>query len=204
MSNNVSFTFKLLLLGDSAVGKTCFFTRFTDNIYMESHLSTIGTEISDKIVEVDDKKKKNKKIKIRVQLTDTAGQDRFRFVAGNYFKSTNGILLLYDVTSQTTFDHITNWIKQITDNASADVRIILVANKIDVTSEERVVSKEAGEELAKKLNLKYMEGSAKENINIAEIFNTLIDDVYDKEKDNDQSNANQKIRSTKKKKDGCC
>ena len=197
MSNNVNFTFKLLLLGDSTVGKTCFFTRFTDNIYMESHLSTIGTEISDKVVEIDDKKKKNKKVKIRVQLTDTAGQDRFRFVAGNYFKSTNGILLLYDVTSQTTFDHITNWIKQITDNASADV-------KIDVTSEERVVSKEAGEELAKKLNLKYMEGSAKENINVAEIFNTLIEDVYDKEKDNDLGTANQKIRSSKKKKDRFC
>ena len=204
MSNNVDYTFKLLLLGDSTVGKTCFFTRFTDNIYMESHLSTIGTEISDKVVEIEDKKKKNKKIKIRVQLTDTAGQDRCRFVAGNYFKSTNGILLLFDVTSQTTFDHITNWIKQITDNASADVKIILVANKIDVTSEERVVTKEAGEELAKKLNIKYMEGSAKENINVPEIFNTLIEDVYEKEKDNDQNNAHQKIRSSKKKKERFC
>ena len=110
-----------------------------------------------------------------MQIWDTAGQERFRTIAKNYYRGAHGIILVFDVTNKKTFDNIKMWVNQIKEEASSKVCVILVANKID--SEERVVSKEDAAELAKVNELKLYEASAKENINVTEAFQDLIEDV---------------------------
>ena len=161
--------YKILLLGDSSVGKTCFLKRYTDDTFQDAYLSTIGFDFKFKTVTLKSGKQ------VRVQLWDTAGQERFRTIAKSYYKGAHGIILMYDVTHQKSFDSMKKWLIQIKEEASSKVCIILVANKID--SEERVISKEDGEALAKGYNLNIFESSAKENINVSEAFQDVIEGV---------------------------
>ena len=161
--------YKILLLGDSSVGKTCFLKRYTDDTFQDAYLSTIGFDFKFKTVTLKSGKQ------VRVQLWDTAGQERFRTIAKSYYKGAHGIILMYDVTHQKSFDSMKKWLIQIKEEASSKVCIILVANKID--SEERVISKEDGEALAKGYNLNIFESSAKENINVSEAFQDVVEGV---------------------------
>ena len=157
---------KILLLGDTSVGKTCFLKRYTDDTFQDAYLSTIGFDYKFKVVTLKSGKE------VKVQIWDTAGQERFRTIAKSYYRGAHGIILVFDVTNPKTFDNIKMWVNQIKDEASSKVCVILVANKID--SEERVVSQEDGDTLAKSYNLKIFESSAKENINVYEAFQDLI------------------------------
>ena len=161
--------YKILLLGDSSVGKTCFLKRYTDDTFQDAYLSTIGFDFKFKTVTLKSGKQ------VRVQLWDTAGQERFRTIAKSYYKGAHGIILMYDVTHQKSFDSMKKWLIQIKEEASSKVCIILVANKID--SEERVISKEDGQALAKSYNLNIFESSAKENINVSEAFQDVVEGV---------------------------
>ena len=161
--------YKILLLGDSSVGKTCFLKRYTDDTFQDAYLSTIGFDFKFKTVTLKSGKQ------VRVQLWDTAGQERFRTIAKSYYKGAHGIILMYDVTHQKSFDSMKKWLIQIKEEASSKVCIILVANKI--YSEERVISKEDGEALAKGYNLNIFESSAKENINVSEAFQDVVEGV---------------------------
>ena len=161
--------YKILLLGDSSVGKTCFLKRYTDDTFQDAYLSTIGFDFKFKTVTLKSGKQ------VRVQLWDTAGQERFRTIAKSYYKGAHGIILMYDVTHQKSFDSMKKWLIQIKEEASSKVCIILVANKID--SEERVISKEDGQALANSYNLNIFESSAKENINVSEAFQDVVEGV---------------------------
>ena len=112
MSDESNYVFKVLLLGDSTVGKTCFLMRFTENTFQEIHMSTIGLDYRFKKMPLDDTKEAT------VQIWDTAGQDRFRAITKNYYKGAHGIILIYDVTNQKSFDNVKNWVSQIRENAS--------------------------------------------------------------------------------------
>ena len=158
-----------ILIGDSTVGKTCFLKRYTDNTFQDAYLSTIGFDFKFKEVILKSGKK------VKSQLWDTAGQERFRTIAKSYYKGAHGILLMYDVTNRKSFDNIKKWLNQITEDASNKISILLVANKIDC--ENRIVSKEEGEALAKSNNLPIFEASAKENINVEESFIFLIEKI---------------------------
>lgn len=171
MSDEPNYVFKILLLGDSTVGKTCFLMRFTENTFQEIHMSTIGLDYRFKKMPVDDSKEAT------VQIWDTAGQDRFRAITKNYYKGAHGIILIYDVTNQKSFDNVKNWVSQIRENASEKAIIYIVGNKIDDT-EHRVVSKEQGEGISNEFQLKFFEASAKEDINIAPTFEALVKDIY--------------------------
>ena len=171
MSDDQKHVFKVLLLGDSTVGKTCFLMRFTENTFQEIHMSTIGLDYRFKKMTLE-----NQEV-ATVQIWDTAGQDRFRAITKNYYKGAHGILLIYDVTNQKSFDNVKNWVGQIRENASEKAIIYIVGNKVDDTA-HRVVSKEQGEETAKEFNLKFYEASAKEDINIAPTFQALVNDIY--------------------------
>ena len=194
MSDDQKHVFKVLLLGDSTVGKTCFLMRFTENTFQEIHMSTIGLDYRFKKMTLE-----NQEV-ATVQIWDTAGQDRFRAITKNYYKGAHGILLIYDVTNQKSFDNVKNWVGQIRENASEKAIIYIVGNKVDDTA-HRVVSKEQGEETAKEFNLKFYEASAKEDINIAPTFQALVNDIY--KVSGDEGAAGGKLKKGTGKK-GCC
>ena len=166
-NNSSDSVYKILLLGDSTVGKTCFLMRYTDNTFQEIHMSTIGLDYRLKTMTLNSGKQ------VKVQIWDTAGQDRFRAITKNYYKGAHGIILIYDVTNQQTFENVTNWINQIKEEASEKVTIFLVGNKID-DEKNRKVETEEGEKLAKDFQLKFYETSAKTGINVEVTFKDLV------------------------------
>ena len=192
---NAEITYKVLLLGDSSVGKTCFLKRYIDNTFQDAYLSTIGFDFKFKNVTLKDGKK------VKVQLWDTAGQERFRTIAKSYYKGAHGIVLIYDVTSKRTYENIRKWLNQIKEEASNRISIILVANKIDCEG-EREVSKDEGESLAKTSGLTLFEASAKDSINVNESFQYLIERISEKYA-NINSNTS-KLNNSKNEKKGCC
>ncbi|KAI9221993.1 ras family-domain-containing protein [Blastocladiella britannica] len=160
---------KLLLIGDSGVGKSCLLLRFTDDSFTPSFITTIGIDFKIRTIELDGKR-------IKLQIWDTAGQERFRTITTAYYRGAMGILLIYDVTDERSFNNIRNWIRNIEQHASAGVNKILVGNKCDV-SEKKVISKEQGQELADEFGVKFIETSAKSNIGVEEAFFSLAKDI---------------------------
>ena len=166
--------YKVLLLGDACTDKSAFLMRYTDKTFQDIHMATIGLGYRLKAMKL--KKGKN----IKLQIWDTAGQDRFRAITKNYYKGSHGIILLYDVTNLQSFENIKSWINQIREEASPNVVIYLVGCKIDL-EEERKVTKKDGEKLAEELGLPFLEASGKSGINVNEVFDDIverIDDVY--------------------------
>ncbi|KAK3928768.1 Ras-related protein Rab-8A [Frankliniella fusca] len=152
MAKTYDYLFKLLLIGDSGVGKTCVLFRFSEDAFNTSFISTIGIDFKIRTIEMDGKK-------IKLQIWDTAGQERFRTITTAYYRGAMGIMLVYDITNEKSFENIKNWIRNIEENASADV------------------SKERGEQLAVEYGIKFMETSAKGSINVEEAFYTLARDI---------------------------
>ena len=166
------FIYKILLLGDSSVGKTCFLMRYIDNTFQEIHMSTIGLDYKIKNIELEGGKT------AKIQIWDTAGQDRFRAITKNYYKGAHGIVLLYDITNQKTFDNVKNWINQIKEEVTDKVCIILVGNKIDA-EEKRVVTTEQGEKMGQDFGLMFFECSAKTGENITLAFDEIIKKIVE-------------------------
>ena len=190
--------YKVLLLGDSTVGKTCFLKKYTDKTFQDVHMSTIGLDYRVKTMTL-----KSGKV-VKLQIWDTAGQDRFRAITKNYYKGANGIILIYDVTSIQTYENVKNWITQIREEASPNVIIYIAGNKIDL-EEERKIKTEEGKKLAEELGLPFFETSAKTGVNINESFEDLvekIDVVYSKLEEKTGGNK-VKVYQAKTKK-GCC
>ena len=191
--------YKVLILGDSSVGKTCFLLRYCDKSFQDVHLSTIGLDYRLKTMTL----KNNKTIKL--QIWDTAGQDRFRAITKNYYKGANGIILIYDVTNTQTFENVKNWISQIKEEANPNVIIYLVGNKIDVPEEQRLVKPEDGQKMADEFDLPFLEASAKDGTNINEVFQELlekIDETYSKLEVPNTEKKNKLF--TGEKKSSCC
>ena len=172
MKSKKETLYKILILGDGSVGKTSFLTRYADNSFQESVLSTIGVDYKLKNVQLDDGRT------VKLQIWDTAGQDRFRSIAKNYYKGANGIVVVFSVIDKESFKNVRTWISQIKEEVDEKVTIILVGNKID-REEVRVVTKEKGEELAKEFGLPYFECSAKTGVNITTAFNELVKRVVE-------------------------
>merc|ERR1712226_1673506 len=140
MNPEYDYLFKLLLIGDSGVGKSCLLLRFADDSYLDSYISTIGVDFKIRTVEQDGKT-------IKLQIWDTAGQERFRTITSSYYRGAHGIIIVYDVTDQETFNNVRTWITEIEKYSSAGVCKILVGNKCD-KEPQRQVSKEEGQEFA--------------------------------------------------------
>ena len=166
--------YKVLLLGDSSVGKTCFLLRYCDKSFQDAHLSTIGLDYRLKTMTLQNNKS------IKLQIWDTAGQDRFRAITKNYYKGANGIILIYDVTSIQTYENVKNWISQIREESNPNVIIYLVGNKIDVPEEQKLVKTEDGQKIADEYKLPFNEASAKDGTNINEIFQELLEEIDEK------------------------
>jgi len=173
-NNKYDYLLKILILGESNVGKTCLLSRFIDDTFTLNHINTFGIEFKTKIINLNDKI-------IKYQIWDTSGLERFRRVTESYYKNVNGIIIVYDITDQKSFKSINKWIiKQINNNAKNDIVKVLVGNKTD--KEDRVISKEEGENLAKDLGMKFFETSAKQNNNIKQLFDYFNQVFFPKKK----------------------
>ncbi|BES99146.1 unnamed protein product [Nesidiocoris tenuis] len=169
MAKSYDYLFKLLLIGDSGVGKTCVLFRFSEDAFNNTFISTIGIDFKIRTIELDGKK-------IKLQIWDTAGQERFRTITTAYYRGAMGIMLVYDITNEKSFDNIKNWIRNIEENATTDVEKMLLGNKCDA-AEKRVVSREKGEQLAIEYGIKFMETSAKDSINVETAFFSIARDI---------------------------
>ncbi|XP_018411166.1 PREDICTED: ras-related protein Rab-8A isoform X2 [Nanorana parkeri] len=191
MAKTYDYLFKLLLIGDSGVGKTCVLFRFSEDAFNSTFISTIGIDFKIRTIELDGKR-------IKLQIWDTAGQERFRTITTAYYRGAMGIMLVYDITNEKSFDNIKNWIRNIEEHASADVEKMILGNKCDV-NEKRQVSKEKGDKLASEYGIKFMETSAKANINVENAFFTLARDIkakMDKKMGNSSQGSNQGVKIT--------
>nr|CAD7429231.1 unnamed protein product [Timema monikensis] len=165
MALDFAATYKVLVLGDSNVGKTCIVHRYCDERYYDTYISTIGIDFKQKIINLDG-------TPIKLQIWDTAGQERFRTLTTAYYRGAMGILLMYDVTSLDSFNHLSYWLRNIQENASPDVVKVLAGNKCDAAY-QRAVEAERGEKIAESFDMPFFEVSCKQNINIEEAFLTL-------------------------------
>ena len=198
------FIFKVLLLGNSNVGKSSLFLRFVDDIWNDTFVPTIGVDFKIKTFEIDSKK-------IKMQIWDTAGQERFKNIIASYYRGAHGILLLYDVTDKDSFKNLSNWLIEIEKNASKNVLKVLIGNKCDL-EDKRLVSYNQGKEFADTYGLKFIETSAKKNLNVNEAFETLGRELMNASSDKKivKQNNNKKISVAKaqdlnvNKKSGCC
>ena len=198
------FEAHLVTLGDTKVGKTSLILRYIDNFFNMNYLSTIGIDSKIKKITLSNGEE------IKVKISDTAGQERFKSIASNYMKKANGILLVYDITDKLTFENINKWAEEINKDEEKTKPILLIGNKSD-KSDERVVTKEEGEEFAKKCcgGIKFYETSCKTGENVEEAINDLVNQIYNKDSGNnlnDGSNIkidkNKKVNEKEKKK--CC
>ena len=198
------FIFKVLLLGNSNVGKSSLFLRFVDDIWNDTFVPTIGVDFKIKTFYIDEKK-------IKMQIWDTAGQERFKNIIASYYRGAHGILLIYDVTDKESFKNLSNWIIEIEKNSSKQVLKVLIGNKTDL-EDKRVVTYNQGKEFADTYGLKYIETSAKKNLNVNEAFETLGREliIASEEKKITKQKQNKKITVAKaqdlnvEKKNGCC
>ena len=162
---NYDYIFKVLLLGNSDVGKSSLLLRFVDKTWSDSFVPTIGVDFKVKTMNIGDKT-------VKMQIWDTAGQERFRNVVASYFRGSNGILLIYDVTNRDSFKNLDSWLEVIENNASDNVLKILIGNKVDLV-EDIEIKKEEGQQFANRYNMQFIETSAKLDTNVSEAFETL-------------------------------
>lgn len=173
--SNFDFMFKILIIGNSSVGKTSFLFRYADNSFTSAFVSTVGIDFKVKTVIRNGKK-------IKLQIWDTAGQERYRTITTAYYRGAMGFILMYDVTNEESFNSVQDWVTQIKTYSWDNAQVILVGNKSDMEA-ERIVTYERGKQLADQLGLEFFETSAKENINVQDVFDRLVDSICDKMND---------------------
>ena len=162
--------FKIVVVGDCAVGKSNILSRYINNQFSKESKSTIGVELSSKCFKIDNKV-------IKINIWDTAGQERFTSITSAYYKGAKGALIVYDITRQDTFDNIDKWLRELRLKINADIKVFIIGNKSDL-SLLRQVDYEEAKRKAEKLKVKLYETSALDSKNINEAFKTLIIDIY--------------------------
>ena len=193
---------KIMIIGESKVGKTSLISRYCNNDFDGgAYLSTVGIDFQVKNIILNNKN-------IRIQIWDTAGQERYRNIAKSYFQSSDGFIIVYDISYIETFQKLDFWIEQIKLNSQEYTKMILFGNKCDI-EEGRQISEEEAKEYAKRNNIKYFEVSAKDGTNVTEAFEYFIKDILN----SFSPNENFKKRRSKmlsvpiklpKKKSSCC
>jgi Ras-related protein Rab-8A len=172
MTSEPSVTFKILTIGESGVGKTCILRRFVENKFLKNHLATIGIDFKTKTLTINNQE-------IKLKIWDTAGQERFRNITTQYYKGADGIVLVYDVTDDASYEKIRDWMDQILSNTQKDdIGLVLLGNKCDM--EPRSVTEEQGNKLAEELKISYFETSALTGQGIKEAFEQLTRDIMKK------------------------
>ena len=174
-------TMKIIVLGSSEVGKTCILNRYFNNEFKENSLSTIGIDFQTKFFKFEDKK-------IKVNYTDTAGQEKFRAISVNYLKGTNGVILVFDLTNKESFDLLDTWMDELKNNNKMDISKVLIGNKADL-ADKIEVPKEEIDNFTKKVGCEYFECSAKTGQNVSEALDEIAKITFMNMKDS-QSEMN--------------
>lgn len=169
------FLFKMVLVGDDGVGKSCLMSSFAEGKqYMHSanYVPTIGVDFKIRTINVEGRV-------IKLQLWDTAGAERFRSITTSYYRGANGVVIIYDITNQKSFDNVSKWVKEVESYASPNSKTILIGNKGDLES-ERIVDYSTAKKFADSVGLSFAETSAKTSKNIEQAFLTLVSDIKNK------------------------
>ena len=196
-SQKYDYLFKLLILGESGVGKTSLLYRFTHDTFPANLPTTIGLEFDSKIIILNNNL-------IKLQIWDICGQGNNQNNIKSYYKGVFGIILTYDITDQNSFKNIHNWIKEIEENSQANIYKVLVGNKCD--KPDRVVTEEEGKKLSEDFNMSFFETSAKTNYNVNEVFNFLTEEILKSNEGKLQNGSDGKSLKNEKYKDekkGC-
>ncbi|KAK6927029.1 Small GTPase [Dillenia turbinata] len=174
MANRVDqeydYLFKIVLIGDSGVGKSNILSRFTRDTFCLESKSTIGVEFATRTLQVEGKT-------VKAQIWDTAGQERYRAITSAYYRGAVGALLVYDITKRQTFDNVQRWLRELRDHADSNIVIMMAGNKSDL-AHLRNVAEEDGQALAEKEGLSFLETSALEAYNIEKAFQTILTEIY--------------------------
>ena len=173
-NNNYDMIFKIVLIGDSSVGKTNILSKYISDEYDPDTQATIGVELSTKNYTFDNNE-------VKVQIWDTAGQEKYRSITSSYYKGAHGCLLVYDITRKATFENIDKWLAEIKLSSNNEINMILIGNKCDL-EDKREVSIEEAQNKAKLLNMAFMETSALNGTNVEKAFNELVNNVYQNNK----------------------
>ena len=190
-----------MLLGDAGVGKSSIILRYTKNEFNAQMVSSIGVDFKAKDIIVNNKK-------VKLQLWDTAGHERFRTITTSYYRGAHGIATVFDLTNRESFEHVEKWLEEINKYAKENVMRFLIGNKSDLVN-ERQVSYEEVRALANKLNIYYVETSAKNNINVSDFFQIATKEYlnkYDFKKDKEMAGVSldsKKLNVTRNKQNGC-
>lgn len=207
MNSEYDYLFKLLLIGNSGVGKSCLLLRFSDDTYTNDYISTIGVDFKIKTVELDGKT-------VKLQIWDTAGQERFRTITSSYYRGSHGIIIVYDVTDQESFNGVKMWLQEIDRYATSTVLKLLVGNKCDL-QDKRVVEYDVAKEFAESNNMPFLETSALDATNVEEAFLTMARQIKESmaqqnldggkgSGESKSSNVNLKGQSLTNPSSGCC
>jgi len=173
---NFDYMFKLLIIGNSSVGKTSFLFRYADDSFTSAFVSTVGIDFKVKTVFRNDKR-------VKLQIWDTAGQERYRTITTAYYRGAMGFILMYDITNEESFNAVQDWVTQIKTYSWDNAQVVLVGNKSDMQN-DRIVALERGKQFAEHLGLDFFETSAKENINVKQVFDSLVDKICNKMSEN--------------------
>ena len=202
---NYNMIFKIVLVGDSGVGKTNLLLRYLKNEFNTQTKATVGVEFGNTKVKIDN-------ALIKAQIWDTAGQERYRSITSAYYKGAHGALIVYDITRKDSFDSVEKWLSDLKNNGDEKMVIMAIGNKCDMVN-ERVISTEEGEAKAQRNNIAFLETSALNATNVAKAFDELIQKLYvafkkdfeDNDEDDLGENANTiEIRTGNSKKEQCC
>nr|ABW35315.1 Rab1A1 [Gymnochlora stellata]ACF24555.1 Ras-related small GTPase Rab 1a [Gymnochlora stellata] len=198
MKRDYDYLFKLVLIGDSGVGKSCLLLRFADDSFTDSYISTIGVDFRFRTLKI------NKKT-VKLQIWDTAGQERFRTITSAYYRGADGIIMVYDVTSLESFEHVDEWLNEVDRFAHENTCKLLVGNKADLT-DDRKVSEESARALAQRLHIQFLETSAKTSTNVTTAFSLMAEELIATLKNVRKSGTADvaKLSSTQEEKKGCC
>ncbi|XP_051256458.1 ras-related protein Rab-3A [Dicentrarchus labrax] len=169
---NFDYMFKILIIGNSSVGKTSFLFRYADDSFTPAFVSTVGIDFKVKTIYRNDKR-------IKLQIWDTAGQERYRTITTAYYRGAMGFILMYDITNEESFNAVQDWSTQIKTYSWDNAQVLLVGNKCDM-EDERVVAAERGRQLSEQLGFEYFEASAKDNINVKQTFERLVDIICER------------------------
>lgn len=202
MARDYDHLFKLLIIGDSGVGKSSLLLRFADNTFSGNYITTIGVDFKIRTILIDGER-------VKLQIWDTAGQERFRTITSTYYRGTHGVIVVYDATSGESFANVKRWLHEIDQNCDV-VNRILVGNKDDMP-ERKVVLTEDAQRFAAQMGIQLFETSAKDNKNVEEMFNSITRQVLltKKEQKEQASNLNDTVtlgkgRKPVGKKSKCC
>ncbi|XP_058819973.1 ras-related protein Rab-35-like [Topomyia yanbarensis] len=194
--------FKLLILGDSGVGKSSLLMRLSDNSFSPTFVTTIGVDLKLRTMEVNGER-------VKVQIWDTAGQERFRTITSTYYRGTHGVLIVYDVTNGESFANIKRWLHEIDSNCDL-VSKVLVGNKNDEPSCKVVLTEDA-QRFANQMDIRLFETSAKNNDNVEEMFAAIVEQVLEHKKRTQQQlqaelspSVQLREKDISKKKNNCC